>query len=201
MGKTAFALNADSPFSDAIPGAAGVYVIGLVTNLPSSVPAFDEIKARVARDFELQQATAMARTAGTNFWISAAVQAATGKSLEQIASGRGLSAEKVAPFSLSSQDIPEIGEHVDLQTYKAVAYHTLPGHLSPLLDSRDGNFLLYVKSISPPDAVAKAAELPQFTTQIRRQRENEAFSIWVNNEASKELANMPALQKALQPNH
>ena len=199
--KKAFTdLTAESPFSGAIPGRDGMYVIGLVTNLPSSVPAFADIQARVTKDFELQQAIIMAREAGTNFWLSAAVQAAAGKSLAQIASSKGLSAVTVAPFSLSSQDIPEIGEHVEPQTYKAVAFHTLPGHLSPLLDSHDGNFLVYVKSVSAPDTVAKAAELPQFTAQMRRERENEAFGIWVNTEASRELANVPALKKALSAN-
>jgi hypothetical protein len=197
LAKAAFALTGDSPFSGEIQGGDGIYIIGLATNLPSSMPAFADIQAQVTKDFELQQATTLARTAGTNFWISASVQAAMGKTLAQIAMAKSLSPVTLAPFSLSSSDIPEIGTHAEPDTFKQVAFHVPPGHLSPLIPTRDGGFVVYVKSVAPPDAAAKTAELPQYTSQMRRERESVAFNVWVNSEAQKEFANIPALQKAM----
>ena len=34
-----------------------------------------------------------------------------------------------------------------------------------------------------------------FLSQVRRGRENEAFNIWVNNEANREFRNIAAFQK------
>jgi hypothetical protein len=33
--------------------------------------------------------------------------------------------------------------------------------------------------------------LPQFTTQVRRARQNEAFNLWLQSEANRELRNTP----------
>jgi hypothetical protein len=54
---------------------------------------------------------------------------------------------------------------------------------------------MHVRSISPGDASRKTAELPQFIQQMRRGRENEAFAMWVNNEASREFPHITAFQK------
>ena len=196
VAKTAFTLTSDSPYSGAIPGGDGIYVIGLAAQLPSAMPAFADIQPRVVRDYETIQATTLARTAGTNFWLASSIQVSTGKTLAQIAVAKGLSTVMPAPFSLSSSDIPEIGDLVDVDTFKQVAFHVAPGHVSPLISTRDGGFVLYVKSISPPDAATKAAELPEYTQQLRRQREGEAFQLWANTEASHVFPGIPALQKA-----
>jgi len=38
------------------------------------------------------------------------------------------------------------------------------------------------------DEAKKTAELPQFLSQVRRGRENEAFNFWLQTEANRELA-------------
>jgi hypothetical protein len=195
LAKTAFALNADSPFSDAIAGGDGIYMIGLAAQLPSAMPSFGEIRAQVTRDYELQKAAELAREAGTNFCIAAPVQMALGKSFAQAAEAHGFSVVTPAVFSLESQEIPEIGDHVEPNAYKQAAF-TTPGHASQLIPTRDGGFAVYVKFILPPAADVKAEQLPRFTAQLRRSRESEAFGIWANEEASREFVNVPALQKA-----
>ncbi len=199
LAKTAFALNADSPFSDAIPGGDGIYMIGLAAQLPSAMPSFGEIRAQVTRDYQMQKAAALAREAGTNFCVAAPVQMALGKSFAQAVQAEGLSVVTPAPFSLESQEVPEIGNHVELNTYKQAVFTTTPGHTSQLIATRDGGFAVYVKFILPPTAAMKAEELPRFVAQLRRSRENEAFSMWANAEASREFANVPALQKPATP--
>ena len=200
LAKAAFALTPDSPFSDAMAGQDGIYIIGLAGKLPSSIPSFDQIRSRVTRDFKIEQAAALARTAGTNFYFATTVQLALGKTFAQAAVAKGISPVVIAPFSLSSSDIPEIQGHVEIGAFKQVAFSTPPGTLSHFVPTTEGGydsggFVLFVKSLSAPDAAAKAADLSQYISQMRRGREYEAFNLWVNNEANREFRNIPYLQR------
>ena len=193
--KSAAALNADSPFSDLIAGEDGIYVIGLAAQLPSSVPAFTEIKSRVESDFKTQSALALANQAGTNFYVTASVQTAAGGSFAQAAVAAGHAPVVLSPFSLSSTDVPEAGDHAQIGELKQAAFTTAPGHVSRFTQTADGGFVLFVQKLDAPDATKKTSDIPGFLSQIRRSRENEAFNIWVNSEASRELRNIAAFQK------
>ena len=194
---TAFTLNADSPFSDLIGGADGYYLLGLANQLPSEAPSFADIRARVEQDFRMQSALALANRAGTNFFITSSVQMAAGKSFAQTAVTAGQTPVILSPFSQSSAEVPEAGDHADARDLKQAAFTTAPGHLSRFVPTQDGGFVLYLQKIESVDTSKSAAELTAFTTQIRRGRESEAFNIWVNTEASREFRNIPALQKLM----
>ena len=193
--ETAFTLTADSPFSDLIAGSDGIYMIGLANQLPSSIPTFTDISARVQNDYRTQKALALAYAAGTNFYFNAAVQAATGKSFASAAAAAGQTPVLLSPFSLSSSEVPEAGDRADIRELKNTAFTTPVGGISRFIPTTDGGFVMHVRSLSPGDASRKNAELPQFIQQMRRGRENEAFAIWVNTEAGREFRNIPALQK------
>ena len=194
--KATAALNADSPFSDLIAGEDGIYIVGLAAQLPSMVPAFTDISARVGQDFQMQSALALANQAGTNFFITASVQTAAGQAFAPAAVGVGHAPVKLSPFSLSSTDVPEAGDRATIGELKQAAFTTTPGHVSRFVPTQDGGFVLFVQKLEAPDLTKKTAELPTFISQVRRGRENEAFNIWVNNEAGRELRNIPAFQKA-----
>ncbi len=193
--ETAFTLTTDSPFSDLILGTDGIYMIGLANQMPSSIPAFAEISARVQNDYRMQKALALAYNAGTNFYFTAAVQAATGKSFASSAIAAGQAPVLLSPFSLTTPEVPEAGGHADIRELRNAAFSTPVGGISRFMPTEDGGFVMHVRSMSPGDATRKTAELPQFIQQLRRGRENEAFAIWVNNEASREFRNIAAFQK------
>ncbi|HEV2693174.1 MAG TPA: SurA N-terminal domain-containing protein [Verrucomicrobiae bacterium] len=197
--RTAFTLSADSPFSDLIVGEDGIYMIGLGNQLPSSVPTFTETRARVEQDFRLQSALALANRAGTNFFVSASVGLAAGQTFAKAAVAAGQTPVILSPFSASSADVPEAGTHADARDLKQAAFSTQPGHVSRFTPTADGGFVLYLQKIESVDASKSAAEITTFTSQIRRGRENEAFNMWVNTEASHEFRNIPALQKLMSP--
>ncbi|HTB85160.1 MAG TPA: SurA N-terminal domain-containing protein [Candidatus Sulfotelmatobacter sp.] len=194
--KTAFTLTADSPFSDLIIGSDGLYMIGLANQMPSSIPAFADIGARVQNDYRMQKALALAYSAGTNFYITAAIQAATGKSFASAAVAAGQAPVLLSPFSLTTPEVPEAGGHADIRELRNAAFSTPVGGISRFMPTADGGFVMHVRTISPGDAARKATELPQFIQELRRGRENEAFAIWVNNEASREFRNIAAFQKS-----
>jgi hypothetical protein len=45
------------------------------------------------------------------------------------------------------------------------------------------------------DEAAKKSELPRYLSQLRRGRENEAFSIWLQLEENRELRNTPVFDE------
>ena len=194
--KVAFKLNADSPFSPKpIAGAEAVYIIGLASQIPSEVPPFSQIHDRVARDYELHEAATRARMAGTNFYYAATVQMATGKTFAQAALANDQTPFAFKPFSLSSQEIPEAEGHADVNEIKRAAFTTQPGHISPFEPTAEGGFVMFVQSLLPVDEAAKKSELPRYLSQLRRGRENEAFSIWLQLEENRELRNTPVFDE------
>ncbi|HEU5396143.1 MAG TPA: hypothetical protein VFV81_03185, partial [Verrucomicrobiae bacterium] len=82
---------------------------------------------------------------------------------------------------------------------KNTAFSTPDGHASGLMETDDGGFVLYVKSRLPVDPAQMRADMPQFIETIRREREQEAFNVWLNTEASRELRTT-ALAKELPGN-
>jgi len=184
-------LNADSPFSKPIAGAEAVYVIGLARQLPSAIQPLDQIHARVVQDYQNREAALKARSAGTNFYYNAAVQLAAGKTFAQAAVAAGQSPLALKPFSLSSQDVPEAEGRAEAGQLKQAAFTTQAGHMSQFMPTEDGGFVLFVQSFLPVDEAVKNVELPKFLAQVRRSRENEAFNLWLQAEANRELRNTP----------
>jgi hypothetical protein len=185
--KIAFKLDTNSPFSKPIAGPEAVYVIGLAKELPSAIQPLDQIHARVVQDFQNREAALFAQRAGTNFYHTAAVQMAAGKTFAQAAVAAGQAPQVLTPFSLSSTEVPEAGDHAELNQLKQAAFTTPAGRLSNFFPTADGGFILFVQSLLPMDEGRKNTEMPQFLAQVRRGRENEAFNLWLQTEANREL--------------
>jgi hypothetical protein len=195
FGKTAFALTPDEPFANPIAAADGVYVIALARQLPSEIPAFTDIRPRVTQDYQMQQAVTLAREAGTNFFINLAVSMAAGKSFAATCAADGLQPQVLPPFSLSTRELPALGDRAELNQVKQAAFTTAAGHASNLQETGDGGFVLFVQSQLPIDQAVMAAELPQFTESLRRSREREAFNEWLQTEAGRALRDTPAARQ------
>ena len=185
--KAAFGLTADEPFAGPIVGTNAIYVIALDKRLPSEIPHFADIKDRVTQDFQMQQAIALARQAGTNAAIKLMVNIASGKDFNLVCVADALLPQKLPPFSLNTRELPELGTHAGLNQIKQTAFTTAIGHASNFQETGDGGFILYVQSQLPVDTAAMNANLPEFTAELRRSRENEAFQEWLNVEANREL--------------
>lgn len=189
--KTAFKLNADSPFSKPIAGAEAVYVIGLAKQLPSAVLPFDQVRERVVQDFKNYEAADKARAAGTNFYATVAAQLAAGKTFAQAALAAGQSPQALKPFSLSSVEVPEAAGHAAVEQIKQAAFTTPAGRMSQFVPTEDGGFVMFVQAVLPVDEAVKSAALTKFLSQFRRSRENEAFNLWLQSEANRELRDTP----------
>lgn len=193
--KAAFQLSADEPFAGPIVGPEGVYVLALANQLPSTIPAFEQISVRVTSDFREREAVALAQRAGTNFYFSASVQMAAGNSFAKAAVAGGCAPLALPAFSLSTSELPEIGDRASIGQVKQAAFTMAPGHISNFQSTSQGGFVLFVQQVLPIDVAKKNADMPQFLAQVRRARQNEAFNLWLQGEANRELRDTPFYQK------
>ena len=192
--KAAFGLTAEEPFAGPIVGPNGVYVLAFAKQLPSEIPPLDQIRGRVTREYQLLEATLLARHAGTNF-----VHTLTGMTADRgfasLCVAAGLQPQVLPAFSLSTQELPELGEHIELDHLKQAVFTTPVGKTSDFQATSDGGFVVYVQSRLPIDQATMNSDLPQYTTALRRERQNEAFGQWVNQEANRQLRSLPVFRE------
>jgi len=189
--KIAFGLTPDEPLALPVGGPDAVYVIALVKQLPSEIPSLDQIRARVAADYRLHEATLRAQRAGTNFVQTLKSQMPAGHTFASLCIAAGLQPEALPPFSLNTRDLPELGGRAELDQLKQAAFSTPVGQTSGFAETSDGGFVLYVQSRLPVDQAAMNAQVPQFMAALRRSKQNEAFDEWLQLEANRELRNTP----------
>ena len=184
--KAAFALASDEPFAGPIAGPNAVYVLAFVKQLPSEIPALDQIRDRVTRDYQWRQATLLARQAGTNF-----VHTLTGMTADRgfasLCVAAGLQPQVLPAFSLSTRELPELGEAIGLNQLKQAAFTAPVGKPGGFEETGDGGFIVYVQSRLPIDQAKMNSDLSQYITALSRERLNETFNQWVNLEANRQL--------------
>ncbi len=189
--KAAFGLTSDEPLAGPIIGRDAAYVIALAGQLPSEIPPLSQIRARVTRDYQLHEATLLAQEDGTNFVRTLQSGLANRNGFLSVCTAAGLHPEVLPPFSLSTTDLPELGDRVTLNQLKSVAFATPIGQASIFEATDGGGFIVYVKSQLPVDRAAMNANLPQFTAAVRQQRETAAFYNWLERTGSRDLRNTP----------
>ena len=189
--KAAFKLSSEDPLSGPVAGAECVYVLELAAQLPSNIPPLEQIRSRVTVNYQQYQAAVLARNAGTMFATNAAAQLLAGKTFAQVAVAAGHPPVTLSPYSLSSSEVPEAGDRAQIGQLKQVAFATPAGKLSSFVPTADGGFVLFVKSLLPVDPAKKKTDLTDFTSQVRRARQNEAFNLWLQAEAGRELRSTP----------
>ena len=192
--KTAFELTPDEPLASPVLGPGAVYILALVKQLPSEIPAFDQIGARVTKDYRLHEATLLAQRAGTNFVHALSSQMAAGQTFASACVAAGLPPQALPPFSLSTRELPELGGRAELDHLKQAAFSTPVGHASGFEETDDGGFVLYVQSQLPVDQAAMNTQMPEFIVRLRRARQNDAFNEWLQIEANRALRNTPIYQ-------
>ena len=189
--KAAFGLSTDDPLAGPIAGRDAVYVIALAKQFSSEIPPLSQIRDQVTQDYRVHEAVADAQSAGTNFALKVQLGLAAGKSFSAVCSSAGLHAITLPPFSLATQDMPELGDLASLNDLKTVTFRTVVGHASEFAATDDGGFIVYVKSELPLDTKAMSANFPQFVASFRQQRETAAFVNWFERAGSRALMNTP----------
>ena len=199
--KAAFQLAADAPFNHDVSSDDAVYIIGLDKKIPSTIPAFKDVEAKVTADFREAQAYELAARAATNFTVTLAGELNVNngvtlpKTFEDICAETGNKAESVPPFSISTTNLPpELAGRVDLQSLKNAGFGTDVGAASAPRNTSGGTFVLFVEKMLPVDETKVKAGVAQYLALLRNARENDAFDLWVNSQIQKD----PGLMKTFQ---
>ena len=127
--KAAFGLTPDEPFAGPIAGPDAVYVLAFDKQLPSEIPPLDQIRERVTREYQWREATLLAQRTGTNF-----VHTLTGMTADRgfasLCVAAGLQPQVLPAFSLSTPELPELGERAELNQLKQAVFTTPVGKTS-----------------------------------------------------------------------
>lgn len=97
---------------------------------------------------------------------------------------------------MSTRSLPEFEDRAELSQLKQSAFTTPIGHASSFEETADGGFVMYVREQLPVDHAVMSADLPKFTADLRRTRENEAFNQWLQAEAGRALRDTPITRQA-----
>jgi len=192
--RRAFNLTAEEPLTEPLLGEDHVYVIAFLRRLPSENPAFESVRERVTQDYRFVEAAMKAQQAAQTFHAQATNGLAAGKSFAALCAEAKLKPIVLAPFAMSSREVPEVENRLNVQSFKQVAFATAPGKVGDLLPSADGAALVYVQERLPIDETAMRTNLPAFTRSVHQVRRNEVFNQWFSAEANKAFATIPYFQ-------
>jgi hypothetical protein len=197
--KAAFGLTPDEPFAGPVAGPDGVYVLAFAGKLPSEIPPLDQIRSRVTRDYQLRAATSLAWHTGTEF-----AHGLTGLTADRgfatLSVSAGLQPQVLPAFSLSTQELPALGDSTELlNQLKNAAFTTPVGKTSGFQTNNAGGFIVYVQSRLPVDQAKMNSELPQYLAAYRRERLIEMFNQWYSLEANRQLRNTPLFRQQFSP--
>lgn len=193
--KRVFNLTAEDPLSDVLVGEHTVYVVAFGKRLPSEQPSFESIREKVTSDCRFIEAAMKARQQGLDFHAVATNGLAAGKSFADICKQAGVKPISLAPFSLSTRELPEIEKLLDLSYLKRVAFETTPGQVGQVLPSNDGAAVVYVQAKLPVDEAKMKANLAEFTRSVHQVRRSEVFNEWFRREAEQAFRTLPYFQQ------
>ena len=190
--KAAFGLTPDEPFAGPVPGPEAMYVLAFGKQLPTEIPALDQIRDRVTQDYQWVQAVYLTWHAGSDFARTLTGTNAVGRGFASQCTAAGFQPQILPPFSLrGTQELPGFNDRSELDQLKQAAF-TLPiGKVSGFVTNNGGGFIVYVQSRLPVDQTKMNSDLREYTATLRRDRLNEAFNQWVSLEANRQLRNTP----------
>lgn len=191
-----FELTPDDPFTyTPVRGIDGIYILAYNKFMPSRLPPLEEIRSRVIADCKYVQAVRTAQVTGRVFSQSVTNGLAHGQTFAAMCAEARVTPADLPAFSESTENLPQVEEHMDPTTFKQVALTTPVGKASLFIPTRTGGAIVYVRQRLPIDEATMKADLPEFSNSIRQERENEAFNLWFNKEAYPALRDLPAFQK------
>jgi len=185
--KAAFQLSAEEPFGGAVPEQDGVYVLGFKNSVPSSVPPFEQVEAKVTEDYRYYQANLLAQQAIIRAYTELTNGLAHGKTFMALTAELGLKTESLPPFSLETGKLPEsLEDRVSLNTLRKAAFSAEVGGVSTPGRAQYGFFLVNVERRLPVDEAKLKAEVPAFLAEMRRARQADAFNQWFNTQINQD---------------
>jgi hypothetical protein len=175
----AFHLTPEDPIAlSPVVGEDSVYLFALKQKFPSELPSLDSIRIRVTDDFMNEQATRLARAAGTNF-VAALTNALTqGKTFADACAAAKITPVALPPFAMATRTVAGLDPRLNLDQLKRAVSGRPAGSATGLLPMADGAFVLFVKARVPVTDAEVKAGLPKFLADLRDSEQYRAFDAW-----------------------
>jgi len=197
--QKAFSRTPDDPLAGPILGSNAVYIISLNKKIPSEIPPLEQIRVQVVEEYRHSLALLLARQAGMDFYQALTNGLAQGKTVADLCAHAQHPLVDLPPFSLSTRQLPQIEERLNLNQLKQIAFSTPPGKVSNFQMTPRGGVIVYVKSKLPLDEATIAENAPAFLNAVRLNRQNEAFNDWFRQEVEKGLRDTPLARPQAPP--
>jgi hypothetical protein len=195
----AFTRTPEDPFAGPFLGRNAAYVFALKQKLPSEIPPLDKVRDQVIADYKEEQARTLAISAGMMFYQTLTNGLGQGKTFSAVCTDAKQPVVALPPVSISTRDIAEVEEHLNMNQFKQAAFSTPVGKVSPFQATSDGAMVLYVKSKLPLDQERMNSTLPSFINSVRQSRQSEAFNEWFSKQANAGLRDTPLGQQRPAP--
>lgn len=186
-------LSDQNPFTLPMRGTRGVVVGALTQRIPSEIPSFAAVQARVTEDYKRFKSQEMARAEGEAFAVAVTNALAQGKSFAAVAAERSATVVELPAFTISAQTIAGLDPRVNPNAVKNAAYSLKAGAASGFQPTGDGGMVVFLKERKAVDEVALKAGLNAFLEEQRQQRRSFAFQEWASREFQK--SGLSALMK------
>ena len=186
--SAAFKLSIEEPISPPVVGEEAVYVLALKEKLPSAPQPLEAVRAKVTEDYRQFESGVQARKAGADFYktLTASTNglAQGKKTFSILCAVKKLKPVEVPAFALSARSVPQLDElGVNLQQVRRQLTQLAPGKTTTFIPTREGGFILHLRSRSPVAEEKVKSDLPDYLAELRDARQNAAFSDWFRKES------------------
>ncbi len=185
IANAAMRLTSEEPYSAVVMGADSVYVLCFKKRLPSEIQPFEQVREKVTTDYRNSEALKAARKAGADFQTTLNAEVGKGKTFADACAAAKVTPLQIPPFARSTRALPEVESKAPLSQFKDVTFNLAPGKASNFTSSREGGFVVHLKSVLPVDDAKMKAELPDFEKTMQRSAQYEAFNEWFRKEMQK----------------
>ena len=189
----ALTLSTNQPIAfSPIVGSNAVFVIARHSEVPSEMPSYDQVRAKVLQDYKNSEAVVLARNAGQSFERALTNGLAAKKSFLEVATAEKAKTVIVPPFSMANaESLTNLTVKINPRMIAGVAGDLEVGKASPFIPLADGGMVAFLSARIPaPDAKVKA-ELPEFMARLRAYRQGEAFNHWFRRQAELSQLSLP----------
>jgi len=189
----ALALSTNRPIEfSPIVGSNSIFVIARQGEMPSEMPSYDQVRAKVLEDYKNAEAQVLARTAGQAFERALTNGLAAKKSFLEIATAEKARTVIVPPFSAANaESLTNLTVKINPRMIAGVAGDLEVGKASPFIPLADGGMVAFLSARIPVSAEKVKAELPEFMARLRAYRQGEAFNHWFRRQAELSQLTLP----------
>ncbi len=175
--QAAFALTADAPYSDALQGKDGFYVLQLLERLPSEVPAFEDVKTKVVERLQRERSLQTVHARGREAAMKAKQAVAAGKTFADACRELNLKTTTPAPFA-ATDETPTLAAAGSI---KQLAIGMATNSVSDFIPTETGGAFFHLAGRMPPDPTLFEKDKETLAAGTLAQHRQAIFDSWIQS--------------------